>query len=137
AAVEDAARDGAGGEHEARQDPTTRHLALPYLTAFAEGRALGGLVLGYSSGARPRLGLFLRLRGRAAQGALEVIEDETDGGVLTGRGHDHPLAVADEEDTLLEGRGLELAEHPLVAAHLLGGGEQLLRGPGHPAGAVA
>src|SRR5512133_1507317 len=65
---------------------------------------------------RPRLalrlwsGLRLRLGRRLAETALEVVEDEPRRGLgRRGRG-DHRLALADDEQASVAGRGLELRD---------------------------
>src|SRR5438874_8040592 len=74
--------------------------------------------------APPRPGRLLGLTLGAAEAALEVVEDEPDGGGGARRGRDPTAARADDEDAPLRGRRLELG-HLAVLAHLRHAVEEL------------
>src|SRR3982751_6803571 len=107
--------------------PATRPVAKPS-RASSLRRIAALLVL-----VRPARPLRRRLRCvsavvDAAQAALQVVEDEADGRVGPGRGHDAAGAVADDEHAAVERRRLELRQRTLARAEALSRLEQLARG---------
>src|SRR3954470_9459047 len=75
----------------------------------------------------------IALRGGRAKRALQVVEDEADRRLGTGRRGDRALALADDEDAAVERRRLELRPRARVpGGRPLGGGEQRRGGLAEP-----
>src|SRR6185312_698682 len=75
-----------------------------------------------------------RLARRAPETALQVVEDEADGGRRAGRRRDAPPAVANDEDAAGVGRRLELGHLARVGAKGRSLLEQLRAGAREPVG---